>query len=74
MTRAHDQSPVRRLREDRGLLLIELAQQSRCSAPSISMIEHGYVPKLPTMCRIADALGTTADQLWPEEFEAREAV
>ena len=69
MTVARDTNPVRKLREQQGLLLGELAERSDCSAAKLSMIEGGFVPRLPTMRAIAAALGTTADKLWPDEFE-----
>lgn len=73
MTNAHDQNRVRKCRESQGLLLVELAEKAECSNSKLSFIEHGYVPKLPTMLRIADALGVQADELWPDEFEPAEA-
>lgn len=69
MSRAHDTNPVRRRREQQGMLLIELADKCEVRPPKLSMIEHGYVPRLQTMIAIADALDTTADVLWPQEFD-----
>ena len=69
MTRARDVNRVRLRREEQGMLLKELADKTGLSAPMLSHIEGGFVPKLHSMRAIAAALGTTADQLWPNEFE-----
>lgn len=69
MTIARDRNPVRRRREQLGMLLVELAEKTGRSPGLISHIEGGYVPKLATMLKIADALRTTPDALWPEEVE-----
>lgn len=69
MTHARDGNRVRLRREQRGMLLKELATAIGRKASLVSMIEGGFVPKLPTMRAIAAALDTTADQLWPDEFE-----
>ena len=69
MTHAHETNRVRKAREAKGLLLIELAENAGISASKLSGIERGYVPRLPTMLQIADALGVEADELWPDEFD-----
>lgn len=48
---------LRRVREDRGLKLHELARLSGLSAPALSLIETGQRDlRLSTLIRIADAL------------------
>lgn len=48
--------------------LEDLAAAIGKSASLISNIEHGYFPKPGTCRKIAEALGTTVEQLWPTEF------
>lgn len=68
MTRARDVNPVRIRREQQGLSLNELAAASKSHAAMLSMCEGGFVPQLKTQNRIAAALATTPEQLWPEEY------
>ena len=69
MTRARDLNLVRLRREELGLLLVDLARKIDRSPAFVSGVEGGYVPKLPAMVLIADALETTPIALWPGEVE-----
>jgi predicted transcriptional regulator len=69
MSNARDKSLVKKRREELGMLLIDLAAKIDRSAAFVSTIEGGFVPKLPAMLKIADALDTTPDVLWPDEVE-----
>lgn len=68
MTRARDINPVRLRREEKGMLLIELAEKAEVHAAMLSMTEGGFCPQSDSRARIAEALETTPDQLWPEEY------
>ncbi len=68
MTRARDVNPIRVRREEQGMLLIELAQRIGRSAAMLSMVEGGYCPKRATQVKIAAALSTTPEALWPGEY------
>lgn len=73
MSHARDTNPVRLRREEQGMLLIELADRIGRSPSLVSVIEGGFVPALPTMVQIADALDTTPFALWPGELEEIQA-
>lgn len=47
--------------------LEDLAAAIGKSASMVSNVEHGFVPKPATRQKIADALGTTVQALWPDE-------
>jgi ribosome-binding protein aMBF1 (putative translation factor) len=68
MTRARDVSLVRQRREEMGMLLKELADDIQRNAALVSMIEGGFVPRRPTQVKLAAALSTTPEALWPEEY------
>lgn len=68
MTRARDINPVRLRREELGLLLVELAHAIGRSPAMLSMVEGGYCPKRTSQVKIAAALATTPEALWPEEY------
>ena len=51
------------------MLLIELAEKVGVSPALVSTCEGGFVPKPRTQMKIAEALGTTPDKLWPNEWE-----
>ena len=68
MTRAHDTNPMRLRREELGMLLIELARKVERSPAFISSVEHGFVPKMHSRDKLAAALSTTPEALWPEEY------
>jgi transcriptional regulator with XRE-family HTH domain len=70
MSRARDESLMLARRKQLGMHIEILASKSKCNKALISMTEGGYIPKLPTMIRIAAALETTPELLWPDEFEA----
>jgi len=69
MTFARDVNPVRQRREELQMRLVDLARESNCHAAMISMTEGGYVPGVESRARIADALDTTAQSLWPQEYK-----
>lgn len=50
------------------MLLVELAKAIGRSAAMLSMIEGGFCPKRATQVKIAAALSTTPEALWPEEY------
>jgi len=57
-------SRIRKVREDRGLSLHELARLSGISAPALSLIETGKRDlRVTSLCRIADALRIAAGDL-----------
>lgn len=68
MTYARDVNPVRLRREQLDMMLIELAKQSSCHAAMISMVEGGFVPGADSRARIAQALDTSPQALWPQEY------
>lgn len=68
MTRARDVNRVRLRREEQGLLLKELADTIGRSPALVSMVEGGFVCRRPTQIKIAAALDTTPENLWPEEY------
>lgn len=72
MSRARDDSLVKKRREELQLRLVDLASRVKRSAALISMIEGGFIPALPTMEAIAQALDTTPLALWPDEIEVTE--
>lgn len=47
--------------------LEDLAAAIGKSASMVSNVEHGFVPKPGTRQKIADALNTTVQALWPDE-------
>ncbi len=60
-------SPIRTLREHRGLSLAELAEQTGISERMLRYIENGQsAPTLPKAQLIADALGCSLDDLVTE--------
>jgi transcriptional regulator with XRE-family HTH domain len=55
---------LRELRQRLGLTAIALAAHGGVTAPTISLYEHGYrLPSLGALCRLADALHVTTDEL-----------
>ena len=59
-------SKVRAARQQQGLRLVDLAEKANVAVGYLSMIENGYRPKLKVRERVAKALGSTVDELWPE--------
>lgn len=59
-------SPLRERRLDLRMLQREVAQRAGCAESLISMAESGYVPKVDTQVRIADALAASVGAFWPE--------
>jgi transcriptional regulator with XRE-family HTH domain len=59
---------VRRLRQERGVTLSELAASAGISLPMLSRLEKGDVsPSLETLVALAEALGTSAASLLKDE-------
>jgi len=55
---------LREAREAKGWSQSELSRRSGVRLATISEIEHGkIVPNLRTVCKLADALGVTVDEL-----------
>lgn len=69
MTRARDLNRVLARRKELGLHLTQLADASETHPSLISNVEGGFVPRLVTMEKIAAALLTTPEALWPGEFD-----
>ena len=65
-TDVRPESPIRKARLDKGLLLIDAAAEANVSPGYLSMIENGYRPKAKVRERIATALDSTPAVLWPE--------
>lgn len=60
---------VRSRREELGILAKEFADQIGRSGAFVSMMEGGFVPSSPARrVQIAEALQTTPEALWPEEY------
>jgi transcriptional regulator with XRE-family HTH domain len=56
---------LRRIREERGLTVGELAQKSGVSATTIRVAERGpREPSDDTVARLARPLGLTFDEVW----------
>lgn len=69
MTHARDTSLLKARREQQGLLLTELADRVSRSPAFLSMCEGGFVPKPQSQLKIAEALDTTPELIWPDEWE-----
>ncbi|MGW4073652.1 helix-turn-helix domain-containing protein [Streptomyces asiaticus] len=55
---------IRRIRKGRGLTLVQLAELAELSHPFLSQLERGLTrPSMPSLHRIARALGTTQQAL-----------
>ncbi|GCB46226.1 helix-turn-helix domain-containing protein [Streptomyces sp. NL15-2K] len=62
--RAELGSAIRKLRKERGLTLVQLADRAALSHPFLSQLERGLTrPSMPSLHRIARALGTTQQAL-----------
>jgi transcriptional regulator with XRE-family HTH domain len=58
---------IRRHRTDRSMSIVELARRSGVSGPFISQVERGRSSiSIPTLYRVAEALGTSPNQLLPD--------
>lgn len=53
--------------------LEDLAEAIGKSISMLSNVEHGFIPKPDTRVKIARALDTTVEALWPEEYAAVDA-
>jgi len=60
---------IKRLREQRDLTQLALAQNSAVAADMISRLENGHYqsPGLRTLLRLADGLGITVSELLPAD-------
>lgn len=64
LLRAELGSAIRKLRKERGLTLVQLAELAALSHPFLSQLERGLTrPSMPSLHRIARALGTTQQAL-----------
>ncbi|WP_432565519.1 helix-turn-helix domain-containing protein [Kineococcus sp. SYSU DK003] len=58
---------VRTYRTNQGLTMRELARRAEVSQPYVSQLEHGdLLPSIPSLYRLAAALGITASKLLPD--------
>ena len=56
---------LRRIREERGLTVEQLAEKSGISATTIRVVERGArEPRGDTVARLAKPLGLTFDEVW----------
>ena len=56
---------LRRIREERGITVEELAKKSGISATTIRVVERGTrAPRGDTVARLAKPLGLTFDEVW----------
>lgn len=61
---------LKKLLDSRGTKQSWLAEKSGINANTLSMVVNGKaLPNLRTAQKIARALGTTVDELWPLEDE-----
>ncbi|MFE3032535.1 helix-turn-helix domain-containing protein [Streptomyces canus] len=64
LLRAELGGAIRKLRKERGLTLVQLAEAAALSHPFLSQLERGLTrPSMPSLHRIARALGTTQQAL-----------
>lgn len=54
---------MRRIRKEKGISQVKLAELSGMTQRDISMLENGRTPNIYTLKRIATALGCSADEL-----------
>jgi transcriptional regulator with XRE-family HTH domain len=56
---------LRRIREEQGLTVEELAEKSGISATTIRAVERGaQEPRMDTVAKLATSLGLTFDEVW----------
>jgi transcriptional regulator with XRE-family HTH domain len=61
---------IRQLRKERGLTLVQLARLADLSHPFLSQLERGLTrPSMPSLHRIARALGTTQQALFVQAVD-----
>lgn len=70
---------LRRLRDEAGLSMAELAALSGVPKPSIQIYESGTVPNVGAALRLARALGVQVEEIWgglalPANGDARGAA
>lgn len=56
---------VKKYRRSAKLTLDQLAEMAGIPVSTINDIEHGAEPRVITALRLAHALGTTVENLWP---------
>lgn len=68
MKRARIETPLKRVLEDEGRTQAWIARRLGVSRTQVGFWVHGInIPTEPNRVRIADLLGRTADELWPDE-------
>lgn len=58
---------LKRIRKEKSLSQVQLAEKLCCSQNEISRWENGLEPSIPNLIRIADALECTVDALVREK-------
>ena len=56
-----------KLRQQKGWSLDDLAERSGVPRTTLHNIEKGHEPSWSKVCKIADALGVSLDELRPDE-------
>jgi transcriptional regulator with XRE-family HTH domain len=64
---SENEHPLTKRRRELELRLVDVSARCGVSVGLLSQMEHKYVPKKSTRRRVADALSTDLDTLWPEE-------
>lgn len=59
------ENKVKDRRKELGMTLEQLSQESGVPVSTLSDVERGIEPKVKTAQRIAHALGSSVDDLWP---------
>lgn len=60
-------TPLRALRMENHLLLVQLALRAKVSEPWLCRIERGdKIPSVKTQRKLARALNVPVEQLWPQ--------
>ena len=66
---------IQRIRKERGMTQEQLGEQVNIDPNSISRIERGYlVPALPTLVKICNVLGISADTILASYITADTAI
>lgn len=67
-----EQSPLQRVREERGLSRARLAGLTELTSQAIYNLERGARPRLDTARKIAEALGVALEDVFPTESVAQQ--